>query len=335
MSLYIAKDLKKVYDGRTVLDLPELKIGAGDMVALLGPNGAGKTTLLHVLAFLMKPTAGHLWFKDQPIDFNSTSLHRLRRQVVLVEQYPILFSTTVAKNVAFGLKLRGLDSREINRRVVESLDMVGMRAFAATPGRHLSGGETQRVAIARAIACQPQVVLLDEPTSNVDLENRTAIESIMRNIRDAHRSAIVFCTHDLTQAARLTESRLHLADGRLNGGDWENIFQAMVHPYEDRCRGVVGEGLTIDLPPMSDDRVRVTLNPHRIELYSFDPGQSRPENGCGRVVQMLEDGDGVRLMVDVGVPLVVILTIEAYAALDVHIGDTVGVRCPADAIILL
>ena len=113
MNLYAVRRLQKEYNGRIVLDLPELTIEAGGMVALLGPNGAGKTTLLHILAFLLQPSSGQLWFKEKPVTFHSVGQHQLRRQVVLVEQQPILFSTSVAKNVAFGLKLRGLKRVEI------------------------------------------------------------------------------------------------------------------------------------------------------------------------------------------------------------------------------
>lgn len=335
MILYAVRKLQKAYNGRIVLDLPDLTIEAGGMVALLGPNGAGKTTLLHILAFLLRPSSGRLWFRDEPVAFQSGGQHQLRRQVVLVEQQPILFSTSVAKNVAFGLKLRGLARHDITRRVDESLEMVGMRGFARANGRHLSGGETQRVAIARAIACRPQVILLDEPTSNVDIENRMAIETIMGDMRDAGRSSIIFCTHDLTQAARLTQARLHLAAGRLNGADYENTFQAVVRREGDQHWGRIGDRLMVPLPPTSGVLARVAINPRRIGVSGGNPSPSRPKSCHGRVVQMAEDGHGVRLMLDVGVPLAVILPFREYRALDPRIGDTVQVRCPLEALSFL
>jgi len=335
MTLYAARKLQKVYDGRTVLDLPELSIADGGMVALLGPNGAGKTTLLHILAFLLRPSSGQLRFKDQPVAFNAGSLHQLRRQVVLVEQQPILFSTSVAKNVAFGLKLRGQRRPDINRRVDESLSMVGMRAFAGANGRHLSGGETQRVAIARAIACRPQVILLDEPTSNVDIENRMAIETIMGDIRDAGRSSIIFCTHDVSQAARLTDMRLHLAGGRLNGADYENTFHAAVHREGAQCWGRIGRRFRFPLPSTPEAVVRVAVNPRLIEIVAESPSPDTQAYNRGRVIRMDEEMDGVRLMVDVGLPLAVILPCQAYRAADFRIGDTVFVHCPSEALSLL
>jgi tungstate transport system ATP-binding protein len=335
MNLYTVRKLQKEYDGRVVLDLPELTIEAGGMVALLGPNGAGKTTLLHILAFLLQPSSGRIWFKEKPVGPHSSGQHQLRRQVVLVEQQPILFSTSVAKNVAFGLKLRGLKRVDIARRVDESLEMVGMRGFARANGRHLSGGETQRVAIARAIACRPEVILLDEPTSNVDIENRMAIETIMGDIRDAGRSSIIFCTHDLTQAARLTPARLHLAAGRLNGADYENCLQAEVHRDGDQHWGRIGDRLMVPLPPTAGVDVRIAINPRRIRVSSGDAFPPGTKSGHGRVTQLVEDGDGVRLLVDVGVPLAVILSRRDYRVLDPRIGDTVHVHCPLEALSLL
>ena len=335
MSLYTIRQLQQVYNDRIVLDLPDLTIEAGGMVALLGPNGAGKTTLLHILAFLLRPSSGHLWFQDAPVALHSTRQHQLRRQVVLVEQQPILFSTSVAKNVAFGLKLRGLARPEIARRVDESLELVGMRGFSGANGSHLSGGETQRVAIARAIACRPQVILLDEPTSNVDIENRMAIEAIMGDIRDAGRSSIIFCTHDMAQAARLTPARLHLAAGRLNGADYENTFQAVLRHEGGQLWGCIGDRLMVPLPPTSGVAARIAINPRRIEVWGGDASAHRSKSCPGRVSQMVEDGDGVRLMVDVGVPLAVILPFRDYRALGPRIGDTVHVHCPVEALSLL
>ena len=332
MSLYATRELKKRYNGRTVLDLPELTIAENGMVALLGPNGAGKTTLLHILAFLLQPSSGQLWFRDHPVSVNSRDLHRLRRQVVLVEQHPILFSSTVARNIAFGLKMRRLPRPEIARRVTESLDMVGMRDFAGVNGRHLSGGETQRVALARAIACRPRVVLLDEPTSNVDAENRMVIEAIMRDMRDADRSAIIFCTHDLIQAARLTRTHLHLAAGRLNGDDDENTFPSAVYRDDHGYHGLIGDRFMVRLPSTPATAIRVRIDPRRIKIAKPNTVVHPSGGGTGRIIQMVEDGDSVRLTVDVGVPLTVILTRRAYRDLRPWIGDAVDVCCPPEAL---
>jgi tungstate transport system ATP-binding protein len=175
--LYTLIGLVKIYDGRKVVDLENLSIEKGRIYGLIGPNGAGKTTLLEILAFLLKPDDGEFYFNDIKVDTRVSTLN-YRREVVLLQQYPVMFSTSVIRNVEFPLKVRGV---ERNRRKVaanELLAMVGMSHFAGASAHKLSGGETQRVAIARALACSPEVILLDEPTSGVDIENRAGIETL-------------------------------------------------------------------------------------------------------------------------------------------------------------
>jgi tungstate transport system ATP-binding protein len=166
----------------------------------------------------------------------------------------------------------------------------------------------------------------------VDIENRAAIEAIMREIRDAGQSAIIFCTHDLTQAARLTQTRLHLSDGRLNGTDHENTFPAAVRCKDNGLWGCVGPRWRVPLPSDLPAGGRITIDPRRIEIAPPQQTQGRSGECPGRLIQMVEDGDCVRLMVDVGVPLTIILSSRAYRDLALRIGDTVAIYCPAEAL---
>ena len=152
MITYAISDLSKVFGERTVLDIPHLEIEGKQIYALLGPNGAGKTTLLNILGFLETPTAGHIRYRDQIVQFSEPNLQRLRQDVVVVDQHPILFTTTVYKNIEFGLKIRKMPKKKRERIIEESLELVGMRYFSSASAQNLSGGETQRVAIARVLA---------------------------------------------------------------------------------------------------------------------------------------------------------------------------------------
>ena len=126
---YELKNLKKAYDGRTVLDLKTLTLEKGKIIGVLGPNGAGKTTLLEILAFLSAPTSGEFWFEKEKVDFTGGKLIDLRRKVVFVQQQPILFTTTVSNNVEFPLRIRRKAKAERERIVWELLDLVEMGAF--------------------------------------------------------------------------------------------------------------------------------------------------------------------------------------------------------------
>ncbi|MEE8540304.1 MAG: ATP-binding cassette domain-containing protein, partial [Desulfobacterales bacterium] len=151
MIVYTISKLTKVYQTRKVLDIDSLQIEKGGIYALLGPNGAGKTTLLNLLGFLELPTTGEIFYDSKPVQFSEPYLQKLRKEVVLVDQHPILFSTTVRKNLEFGLKIRKVSPKKRNYIIDEALELVGMLDFARAPAHRLSGGETQRVALARAL----------------------------------------------------------------------------------------------------------------------------------------------------------------------------------------
>ena len=224
--VYEISQLTKVYGNRTVLDIPMLKIEKESIYALLGPNGAGKTTLLNIFGLLEPPTTGKIIYQSQPVQFSEPYLQPLRKVIVMVEQHPILFTTTVYKNLEFGLKIRRIPKKERDFIIEESLDLVGMLHFIQAPAHRLSGGETQRVAIARALAVNPQVLLCDEPTSSVDAENQVAIINILRQVNDIKKITIVFTTHDRSQVNSLAHRILFLDHGKLSNNNGDNIFIA-------------------------------------------------------------------------------------------------------------
>ena len=226
MTVYNILDLTKVYGTRTVLDISALEMQQGSIYALLGLNGAGKTTLLNILGFLEPPTNGNVYYHSTMVRFSEAFLQPLRKSVVIVDQHPILFTTTVHKNLEFGLKIRQIPNKEREHIIAETLDLVGMRHLAQAPAHQLSGGETQRVAIARALAVNPEVLLCDEPTSSVDVENQVAIINILRQINDLKKITIVFTTHDRYQVASLAHHILFLNHGRLAANAGENYLNA-------------------------------------------------------------------------------------------------------------
>ena len=213
MILYTIDQLTHRYHQRVVLDIPNLSLEAGEIYTLEGPNGAGKTTFLHILAFLRAPTAGTLHYQGKKVVYAESHLHKLRQKVVLLNQHPLLFSTTVEKNVAFGLKIRGIAPRERQKRIDAALDLLDMRPFAKAPARSLSGGETQRVALARALVLNPAVLLCDEPTANVDKTHQQSITDLLKEICRNHHTTIIVATHDHRQAVRLTGRSLYLDHG--------------------------------------------------------------------------------------------------------------------------
>jgi tungstate transport system ATP-binding protein len=212
--LYELRGLRRVYGAgpgtRCVLDLEALDILPGEVLAVVGPSGAGKSTLLRLLNFLEAPSAGTLAFDGQLIPADPPV--SLIRQVTTVFQRPVLLAGSVRQNVAFGLRLRG---QAAAARVDEALARVGLAEMAGLAASKLSGGEIQRVALARALVVQPRVLLLDEPTANLDPYNVGLIEAIVREQNAARGTTVVVVTHNVFQARRLAQRAALLLAGRL------------------------------------------------------------------------------------------------------------------------
>ncbi len=201
------------YDGRVAIGRLNLKVQRGQVLSIIGPNGAGKTTLLRMMARLDKPTRGEIYYGGERVD--DSNIRMIRGKVTMVFQRTANFKKTVYKNVAYGLELKKMSKRDIERRVMRALDSVGMKKFANRHAKKLSGGEQQRVAIARALALEPELLLLDEPTANLDPKNTLAIERIIKEI--GKKSTVVIATNNPFQASRLSDRVVCLLNGSLIG----------------------------------------------------------------------------------------------------------------------
>ncbi len=330
--LYKIQNLTKRYSDRVVLDLKELSLERGRVLGLIGPNGAGKTTFLEILAFLLPPTAGSVWYENEMVDFSNTGLMNLRHKVVLVQQHPILFTTTVYNNVAFPLKIRGV-SKEQGRIVDELLALVGMEAFRDAKANTLSGGETQRVAIAQALACSPEVILLDEPTASVDVENQITIEHIIKMINRDKGISVILTTHDMIQASRLTDEIVFMFEGKAAGSIYENIFSAHIEEEaQDRKYCVIRDGFRLGVNCEKSGPVRVTINPEKVEIRKDEIIPSRGNSFKGKLIQLTDEHKRIRAMVDVGVPLGLLISKERFNGLHLSVGSEVWVEVPSDSI---
>jgi tungstate transport system ATP-binding protein len=220
---YQLTEIRAFYRENLALEVDELTIASGRLHILAGPNGSGKSTLLGILAFLMKPGHGQVVFAGTPVDWQRKQLASLRRRVTLLHQHSLLFSGTVSANVAFGPKARGMAKEDVQRAVRESLAMVGLDGFESRNARHLSGGEARRVALARALACQPEVLLLDEPLAHVDKETAQIVEALVISL-SGQGTTVVMSSHNEQLAQRTESSVIRLLDGKVesmaggNGG---------------------------------------------------------------------------------------------------------------------
>ena len=338
--LYTLSKLTKVYKNRTVLDIPNLEIEKGGIYALLGPNGAGKTTLLSILGFLEPPTSGHLQYCSTPVRYSESTLQQLRKEVVVVDQHPILFTTTVYKNLEFGLRVRGIPKNKSDRMIEEALELVGMQQFSQAPAHRLSGGETQRVALARALVVSPEVFLCDEPTSSVDMENQHAIIRILKQINQEKKITVVFTTHDRSQAAALAKNTLVLDHGRIVNTQRENIFSAdLVALGQKQYKCMIQDNITLSIKkaPVPDKygKVRVFIDPDKIEFVGDGEENVDTNRMQGKVVQVSAENGKIRVVVDIGVWITLFMPQDFYNQTRPFVGEHVTIQPTADSIHLL
>lgn len=192
--------------GVPLLEDVSLEIDASGRTVLLGPNGAGKSLLLKICHGLISPTAGRIDWSARP--------ERVRAGQAMVFQRPVLLRRSAAANVAYALAVRGVPRSRRRELVAEALRIAGLEAIARRPARVLSGGEQQRLALARAWAVRPEVLLLDEPTANLDPSATRAVEEVLGTFRAAG-TKLVMTTHDLGQARRMADDVVFLHRGRV------------------------------------------------------------------------------------------------------------------------
>lgn len=219
-----------------VLEVPELTLAEGEILALIGPNGAGKTTLLLTLCGLLAPEAGELRFHGRTVDPAGLDY---RRRVTMAFQDPLLLSGTVADNIAAGLKFRGLAAQARRDRVADSLDRFQIAALRDRPGHSLSGGEARRVSLARAFALQPELLFLDEPLISLDPHIRRHILEDLEGALSHSRLPLIFTTHDHEQALALADRMGVMLAGKLQQvGTPDELFWRPSDPEVSRFLGL-------------------------------------------------------------------------------------------------
>ncbi len=219
MSKLKLRGIEKRYGDTVAVAGLDLELQEGEFVSLLGPSGCGKTTTLRMIAGFIEPSAGTIEMDGQVLSSPAGALPPEKRGMSMIFQsYAVWPNMTVAQNVAFGLELRKLPREEVRKRVAEMLDVVHMGHLAARYPAELSGGQQQRVALARAIVIKPQVLLLDEPLSNLDANLREEMRFEIRRLHDEFRITTVYVTHDQAEAM-VTSDRIAV----MNAGPIEQV----------------------------------------------------------------------------------------------------------------
>jgi len=216
--------ITRTYGSFTAVDNIDLEVSDGEFVTLLGPSGCGKTTTLRMVAGFIAPDSGEIWFDDRRM--TDVPPHR-RNTAMVFQSYALFPHMSVAENVAFGLKMRNLPAAEQVKRIDEALDMVSLRGLEARRPGQLSGGQQQRVALARAIVTRPDILLFDEPLSNLDAKLREKVRLEIRELQRRLDITTLYVTHDQAEALAISDRIVVMNGGHIEQiGDPGTIYRA-------------------------------------------------------------------------------------------------------------
>ena len=275
MSRISVKDAVKRYGNNTVIPDLNLEIGDGELFTLLGPSGCGKTTLLRMIAGFNSIEGGDIFFNEKRINDMDPS----KRNIGMVFQnYAIFPNLSVRDNVAFGLKNRKVDKAEIKKRTDEFLNLMQIMQYADRMPNQLSGGQQQRIALARALVISPDVLLMDEPLSNLDAKLRVEMRSVIRHTQKSVGITTVYVTHDQEEAMAISDRIAVIKDGTdgIHGTVQECTYLGLnTHYTIDTDQGdsveiveesSIGEGLK------KGEKVLLKVKKEKINVFTKDGG---------------------------------------------------------------
>ncbi|MBI4247470.1 MAG: ABC transporter ATP-binding protein [Candidatus Rokubacteria bacterium] len=296
------KNLTKRYGALAAVEDLSLQVKPGELVALLGPSGCGKTTTLRLVAGFLAPESGEIWVGDRCLSSAAAVVPPERRHMAMIFQsYALWPHMTVAQNVAYGLRFKkDINRAERDRRVRELLRVVQLAGFEQRYPGELSGGQQQRVAVARSLVVEPEILLLDEPLSNLDANLREEMRFEIRRLHEAFGITTLYVTHDQAEAMVISDRIAVLQKGRVAQiGTAEDLFQQprtrFVAEFIGRTNVIDGVAVGPDFVSRGDLRLRVasadlqpgtpvavSIRPHQIDL---SPGGATGAGGPSNVLK--------------------------------------------------
>ena len=226
-------NLTRTYDEKIALDIPDLHIPSGAFIGVIGPNGAGKSTLVKLVAGIDSLSQGSILYNQERL--HKTSV--VYQKMTLIFQKPYLFRTSVFDNIAYPLKIRGEKPEVIEEKVKKLLVDLGLEDLRDQPGKTLSGGESQKVALARALVFEPELLLLDEPTANIDPQSIMVMERVLGDFYEKKRPTILMVTHNIQQAKRLSREVLFIDEGKIM--ERGPTVKVLEHPDQARTKNFI------------------------------------------------------------------------------------------------
>jgi tungstate transport system ATP-binding protein len=347
------RDVYKQFGEKEVLKGVSAHIERGEVFNIIGPSGQGKSTLLRLINLLDKPTSGSILFEGVDI-FRSPDQQAIRRKMAMVFQKPVVFNTTVYENIAYGLHFRRADHANIHDQVVHALEVIDMVGFEDRKAKTLSGGEMQRVALARAMVTGPELLLLDEPTANLDPLATQKIEDLVKHYNRESHTTVIMSTHDMQQGQRLASRIAVMMEGKFaqigtprdvfsspsdrdvaNFVGIQNIMTGMIVENMEGVATVAVESITIEAvtPLPVGAPVWVSILPEDITLLLSHGKRSSARNVfSGRIVRFAPRGPLLNVTVDCGIEISATVTWKSSEEMGLKTGDEVRLSFKASAV---
>ncbi len=301
------RGVRKCFGPTVAVDTLDLALDDGELVTLLGPSGCGKTTLMRMIAGILQQDQGEISLGGSAID----DLPPERRNIGMVFQSYALFPhMSVRRNVGFGLAMRGVAKSEAARRIDTALSLVDLRVYGERYPRELSGGQQQRVALARAVVIEPDLLLFDEPLSNLDAKLREQLRDDLRDLQARLAITSLYVTHDQSEAMALADRIVVMSEGRIvEIGTPIELYRHPRHRFTAEFLGqtnvieAVGRDGVLQLPwgqrlnrPMAgNDRLALSLRPEDLSIEPAEPGEAH-----GRITNRTFLGAAIDYRVEVG-----------------------------------
>ena len=346
------KNVTKTYYNKTVVNSVNLQIHEGEILALLGPNGSGKSTILKILAFIENPTSGEVIFQSNEVNYKNTEKERM--QSTLVFQKTTVFSTSVYNNIAYGLKVRKVPQSTRDEEIKRALKLVKLEGFEKRNAKKLSGGEQQRVAIARALVLKTKLLLLDEPTANLDPKNAGILEEVIDRVNRENKVTIVMATHNMFQAKTFPHRIALMDEGKIsevgapaevfsklsrNLASFAAIDNTFVGEAKITSKGTtivnLGNNVQVEVADQKEGKVSIFVNPQDIILCQQAVKSSARNVLEGKIAEIIDLDSLVKLKVDVGKVFLVQITKRSFNELALNIGAEVCIVFKASSVQIL
>jgi len=351
MNILELNGISKNYDQEEILRNVDLKIKKGTNIGLIGPTGCGKTTLLRVIDLLEAPDSGKIIFKGKDVlNYSKKEKIKFRRKIGMVFQKPVVFRGTVMENVAYGPDIRGQNKNDLKEKISETLEALGLGGYEDRNASSLSGGETQRMALARVLINEPELLILDEPTANLDPLSTEKIESIILKLKKKE-TTVIMATHDLIQGQRLCDEIAILNHEIFQIGSPEDVFskpknrfvadfvgvkniiQGHAEPASEGLSAIKTDSLTIYSSESLNGPVHVSIRPEDITLSLNKVETSALNEFKGEVTEISKQGALVNVKINVSNEIfMVYMTRKSFLDMELSLGSPVWIQFKASAV---